>query len=216
VPRTLTIKRVELYFENNRPEITVDKDYKKLKAYAKIFFTYSGLLEGYWEVDGRIVSRVSEHLTTGNAAILETPDALQLPTFDPGTHVVKFVITSPSEKMLPVPALLYFVTAQGVQRSQTVLKPIMPAEGASLKYEPATFVWEKFANNATYIIQFYKDSSSKPLFSACTMDVSYKLPSVLFHEIFKPGMKYYWRVKGSDSKEEAESPLSEFRFRTMK
>jgi hypothetical protein len=92
----------------------------------------------------------------------------------------------------------------------------MPAEGAFLKYEPPTFSWEKFTDSATYIVQFYKTPASTPLFSACTMDVSYKLPSTLFREIFKPGMKYYWRVKGSGSKEEAESPLREFRFKTIK
>jgi hypothetical protein len=213
---SLTIKRIELYFQNNRPEITVDKDYQKLKAYAKVTFAYSGLLEGYWEVDGRIVSRVNQHLTTGNVALLETPDAMQLPTFDPGTHVVKFVVTSPSGKMLPVPSMLYFVSAQGAQRSQASFKAIMPSEGASLKYEPAVFTWEKLANNTTYIVQFYKEPGSAPLFSASTMNVSYKLPSVIFRKTFKPGMKYYWKVKGSSGKEEAESPLREFRFKTNK
>lgn len=216
VPPPLTIKRVELYFENNRPEITVDKDYQKLKVYAKITFAYSGLLEGYWEVDGRILSRVSEHLTTGNIVLLETPNTLQLPTFDPGTHVVKFVITSPSERMLPTPSLLYFVTAQGLQRSQSVLKLIKPAGEASLKYEPLMFTWDKHTVNSTYIIQFYRESTLTPLFSACTMDTSYKLPSSLFREIFKPGTKYYWKVKASSGKGEAESPLQEFRFKTTK
>jgi hypothetical protein len=216
VSQPLTIRRIELYFENNRPEITVDKDYQKLKAFAKITFAYSGLLEGYWEVDGRIVSRVSEHLTAGNTALLETPDAAHLPTFDPGTHIVKFVVTGPSNKALPVPSLLYFVTAQGERRSQTVFKPIMPSDGASLKYEPLTFVWEKLATNTTYFVQFYKEPASKPIFSAYTMNVSYKLPSTIFRKIFKPGMKYYWKVKASSGKEEAESPLREFRFKTNK
>jgi hypothetical protein len=212
---SLMIKRIELYFQNNLPEITVDKDYQKLKAYAKVTFAYSGLLEGFWEVDGRIVSRVSQHLTTGNVALLETPDAMQLPTFDPGTHVVKFVVTSPSGKM-PVPSMLYFVSAQGVQRSQASLKAITPSEGASLKYEPAVFAWEKLTNNTIYIVQFYKEPASAPLFSASTMNVSYKLPSAIFRKTFKPGMKYYWKVKGSSGKEEAESPLREFRFKTNK
>jgi hypothetical protein len=215
VSQPLTIKRIELYFDNNRPEITVNKDFEKLKAYAKITFAYSGLLEGHWEVDGRIVSRVSEHLTAGNVVLLQTSDALRLPTFDAGTHVVKFVITRPSEKMLPVPSLLYFVTAQGAQRSQAALKTTMPSEGASLRYEPAVvFTWEKLTDNATYIIQFYKDPVSTPIFSSCTTDISYKLPSALFRKVFKPGMKYYWRVKGSSGKEEAESPLREFSFKT--
>jgi hypothetical protein len=78
------------------------------------------------------------------------------------------------------------------------------------------FAWESFAPNTTYIIQFYKEPASKPLFSACTMDVSYKLPSVLFRKLFKPGIKYYWRVKGNSGKVEAESPLREFMFRTVK
>lgn len=215
-PVSLTIKRVELYFENNRPEITVEKDRQKLKAFAKLAFASSGLLEGYWEVDGRIISRVSEHLTSGNTVVLETSDAVQLPTFDPGTHVVKFIITNPLEKTLPTPSLLYFVAVQGFQRSQDALKLVKPTGDASLKYEPPTFIWERFTINATYIVQFYKDPSSTPLFSACTMDVSYKLPSVVFRELFKPGMKYYWKVKGNDGKKEAESTLQEFRFKTIR
>lgn len=86
----------------------------------------------------------------------------------------------------------------------------------SLKYEPQTFTWDKLAANATYIIRFYKRFASTPLFSACAMNTSYKLPSAVFREIFKPGMKYYWKVKGSGGKEEAESPLREFRFKTIK
>jgi len=214
----LTIKRIELYFENNRPEITVDKDHQKLTAFAKVTFASSGLLEGYWEVDGRILSRVNMHLTKGNTVLIKTPDALQLPTFGPGTHVVKLVITNPLAKALPTPMMLYFVTAQeGGQRSRTTLKTVAPQEGVSLKYEPMIFIWEKLANDdTTYIIQFYTDPSSTPFFSACTMNTSYELPDSLFRNMFKPGTRYYWKVKGSSDKEEAESSLKEFRFVAVK
>jgi len=213
----LTIKRIELYFENNRPEITVEKDHRNLNAFAKVTFASSGLLEGYWEVDGRILSRVNMHLTKGNTVLLKTPDTLQLPTFDPGTHVVKFVITNPLEKALPTPMMLYFVTAQeGGQRSRTTLKTVAPQDGVSLKYEPMTFIWEKLANNPTYIIQFHTDPSSTPFYSACTMNTTYELSGSLLRNMFKAGTRYYWKVKGGSDKEEAESSLKEFRFTTAK
>ena len=210
----LTIQRVELYFDNNRPEITVDKNYQKLKAFAKITFENSGLLEGHWEVDGRILSQVSEHLTTGNIVILETPDIPPLPTFDPGTHVGRLVITDPSGITFPMPSMFYFVTGKDVGEATVALKLLTPKENSSLAYKTLTFTWEKLTPKATYIIQFYKDPAAASLFSACTMGTSYVLPEVVLRELFMPGGKYYWSVKGNDGKTQGESMLRKFRFVT--
>jgi len=216
IPPQLVVRRIELYFDNNRPEITIDKSYQRLKAYAKITFQYAGLLEGYWEVDGRIISRVSEHLTTGNTVILETPEVPPLPTFDPGTHVVKFIVTNPADKTFPLPSMLYFVTAQGSTNPQTALKLLSPVDKAFLKYGPPIFSWEKLGAKATYTVQFYRDPASTPFFSALTTDTSYTLPYAVLRDVFKPGVKYYWRVKGGEDRVEGESPLREFRFRRSK
>jgi hypothetical protein len=213
VPPLLDIKRVELYFENNRPEITVAGDAQKLKAFAKITFQSAGLLEGHWEVDGRIISRVSEHLSTGNTVILETPDIPGLPTFDAGTHVVKFVITSSLARVFPLPSILYFVSVKDNATSPQPIELRAPNDKSSLAYIVPTFNWERFTAKTTYIIEFYKDQKSPPIFSACTMDTSYVVPQAVFWNLFPPGEQYYWRVKGSDSKTQGESPFREFGFK---
>ena len=213
VPPLLDVKRIELYFKNNRPEITVTGDAQKLKAFAKITFQYAGLLEGHWEVDGRIISRVSEHLSTGNTFILETPDIPGLPTFDAGTHVVKFVITSSLARVFPLSSLLYFVAAKEGPVSHVSLKLRSPEDKSSLAYSVPTFNWEQLTGKTTYIVEFYKDPKSTPIFSACTMDTSYTLPQVIFWNIFAPGEEYYWRIKGSDSNTQGESSIHRFRFK---
>ena len=58
------ITRLQLYFENKKAETTVMR-HQPLKAYADISFVGSGLLQGYWEVDGRIISNVKTHLIYG-------------------------------------------------------------------------------------------------------------------------------------------------------
>ncbi|HEX2966496.1 MAG TPA: hypothetical protein VHO84_11965, partial [Syntrophorhabdaceae bacterium] len=202
------------YFGNKRPEITVEKNHEKLIAFASITYENSGLLEAHWEVDGRIVSRVSQYLTYGNKYTFKTPDMAGLPTFDPGTHIVRFVVTAPGGTGLVAPSLLYFVTAQGVQQSRGVLKLIDPSERAFLKYAPLEFTWEPVGGNPTYIIQFYKQKTDTPLFSACTRDTNYRLPPLVVKRFFKSGVKYFWKVKGSNEKEEAESTVREFSFRS--
>ena len=106
---SLEITRVELYFENHRAEITTERNFPRLKAYALVRSTGSGLLQGYWKVDNQILSQVSQQVTAGQTVILETPEVPPLPTFNPGTHQVRFEITSPSTT-IPLPRALYFVT----------------------------------------------------------------------------------------------------------
>jgi subtilisin family serine protease len=104
------IKKIELYFENKKPEITVERNYP-LKAFADISFTGSGLLQGYWEVDGRVLSRINQHFTYGRSGILQTPDVPSLPTFEPGVHIIRLVITKP-EIQIALPSIAYFVASQ--------------------------------------------------------------------------------------------------------
>ena len=47
----LKIERMSIYFENDRPEITVKRNYP-LRAYVEIEYSGNGLLIGQWEVEG--------------------------------------------------------------------------------------------------------------------------------------------------------------------
>ena len=192
---TFDIQRIELYFENRRADITIKRNYPDLKAFADIKFSGSGLLQGYWEVDGRILSHVNQHLTFRGSITLQTPQIPPLPTFDTGTHIVKFAITNPT-KGVPLPSILYFVTPADFKGSPIAIKLISPADKSLLENTPVKFEWTKLDSKSTYVIQFYEKPESKPMFSLYLHDSSYTLPKSVLKRIFVPGKKYYWKVKG--------------------
>lgn len=208
----LRITRLQLYFENKKAETTIKKNQPAHKAFADIKFVGSGFLRGYWEVDGRILSNVYKHLIYGKSITLETPDIPSLPTFETGTHRVRFVITSPVPEIV-LPEAIYFVTAD---EFKTVLpiKLISPEHRAEKPYAPFTFTWEQKGNNVIYLIEFLEEGGNLPIFSAYTKTPDYKLPQLLFQSIFDPGKTYHWRVKGFDdeSKMAAESSMNTFTF----
>jgi len=214
-PRTnLSIQRIELYFENRRADTTVMRDFPNLKAFADVTFTGSGLLQGYWQVDGRILSYVNQNLTFGGRITIQTPKTPPVPTFDTGSHVVKFVITNPPAGM-PLPAILYFVKAAEFKGSPIAIKLVSPSDESMLEYGPVKFEWGKTNTLSTYSIQFYEDPKSKPVFSFSTNNASYAFTESYLKKIFSPDRKYYWIVKGCGTGEETgESVMRWFKFKT--
>ncbi|GAB4486185.1 MAG: hypothetical protein OHK006_13650 [Thermodesulfovibrionales bacterium] len=186
------INRMELYFENRRPEITVERNTQKLKAFVDLRFTGSGLLEGYWEVDGRILSQVVQHLTYGRSVTLQIPEIPGLPTFDEGTHAVRFIITRPATDM-QFPTIIYYVTARTVKLGPPV-RLTSPAEGFGAGPGPITFTWATPEGAAVFLISFYEKPDETPIYSALTKEPAYTLPEGVIKLNFKPGHQYFWRV----------------------
>jgi len=209
------VRRIELYFENRRAEITVERNYPNLRAYADIKFVGSGLLQGYWEVDGRVLSHVNQHFTFGKSVTLQTPGIPPLPTFDTGTHIVRFVITNPAVE-IPLPEILYFITP--AEHKKTIgIRLIAPENNSAPEYSSLRFEWERLSKTTLSLIQFFDKPDSMPVFSAYTKDAFYMLPEPVLRTIFSPGQKYYWQVKGFDAKNDiiAESPVHGFTFKKL-
>jgi hypothetical protein len=208
-----SINRIALYFENRRPDITVQRN-QPIKVFADINYTGSGLLQGYWEVDGRILSYVNQHLISGNTLTLQAPATPLFPTFDPGTHVVKFVITNPF-KTVPMPSIVYFVAPSEYAGKSIAIKIISPKDKSVIEYAPVTFTWEGFQTDASYSIQFYDSSKEEKLvFSMCVIGSSSTLSGDVLKRIFAPNRKYYWKIKGcSADNDYGESQLGEFTFK---
>ena len=147
---SFNIRRIVLYFDNRRPETVVERN-GQVRAYADIGFVGSGLLQGHWEVDGRILSHVNQHLTFGGSTTLQTLAIPPLPTFDPGTHVVRFIITNPVAGITP-PSILYFVIPEDATCSLESIRPVEPPDGIEAAYAPLRFAWEKGAESRIYLI----------------------------------------------------------------
>lgn len=204
------ITRLQLYFENGRAEVTVKRNQPALKAYAEIRFTGSGFLRGYWEVDGRILSYVNTNLVYGRNVTIETPEAPLIPTFVTGTHILKFIITSPSGEV-PMPEAIYFVTAEEFRTIFSLLLT-SPTDRSMIDYSPPTFRWEGRDETVTYLLEFLEEIDGKPIFSAYAKKSDYSLPPSVLKSLFSPGKTYLWRVKGFDAENNVAGESSLFRF----
>ncbi len=207
------IRRLELYFANRRAETTVPRNEPGLAAFADINYAGTGLLEGHWEVDGRNIQPVIIQLGAAGSVSLRTPEIPSLPTFDPGTHVVRFVITSPAIGAV-LPAIVYFVTPDESRKRLWPIGRLQPEKGTLWEYAPLKFEWEKPSGGALFLVQYFDDPAGRPVFSALTRESFYLLPKPVFGDVFKPGRKYYWKITGFDAESNAvgESPLLDFSF----
>jgi hypothetical protein len=209
-----SIKRIELYFDGmqKRNEIMVDRNFKGLKAYADLYYNGSGFLNGYWEVDGLIIERVNRFVPTGGKVTLSTPNVPDLPTFDPGYHIVKFIVTNPATSF-EVPEMVYWVkgTEEPVIRALALIKP---ADGMDIPTD-FLFEWEKTEKASVYLISFARVEDKKVCFSALTRDASYRIPPSVLAEYLSPGGKYLWLVKGFDTENNiiAESGIQSFNLK---
>lgn len=210
----LRITRMQLSFENERAEITVKRNQPGLKARVDIRFDGSGLLRGYWEVDGRVLSNVTQNLVYGNAIRLTTPEIPFLPTFVDGTHRVRFVITQPVQE-IEFPQAIYYVTADEAAATLVPLRLAAPPDFAEADFGPLAFQWNAIPGAAMYLVEFYRTGEELPAFSAYTKELGYTLPDQVLKDVFAAGKGYVWKVRGYDEagNQLAESAVNSFSFR---
>jgi len=206
------INRIELYFENNRPEITLQRNQRPPKLYAKIQFSGSGYLRGYWEVDGFRRYLVSRHLRVGPTEVFTYPQVPPLPTFEPGTHRVRFVITRPRMD-IEFPTALYYVTAEeAVRKAEIAL--VRPEDQGTVAYAPVDFRWKEEPRAAVYLLELYSKGSGTRVYSAYSKDGSYRLKPEALQRHFTPGHAYRWQVIGFNERNQpvAQSTRATFSF----
>ncbi len=194
----LTINRVSLYFQNRKAETTVKRN-EKLYAFVDISFSGSGLLKGYWEIDGHMAApRVFKYITYGTKVTLKTPDTSQINTFETGTHFIKFVITSP-QPAFEMPKAIYYVSGQPAEEVSSI-KLLSPRNNDSIEVkedEPVQFIWKNKDGTYFYLLEFFQEDSEKPVFSAYTKSSAYSMPPYIARHYFNKG-KYRWLVIGFD------------------
>jgi hypothetical protein len=205
------LERMELAFENHRPEIVVQRGADGLAARALLRFTGAGMLRAYWEVDGRVlVPPVSRYLNLGDSADLVSP---VLPTYDPGTHTVRCVVTSPVPPW-PLPEIIYVVRPSDAPPKALAIRLAGPGPDETLPYQPALFRWDGGGEGVVYLVQFYPADGEAPVFSAWTRAREYRLPELLYRNLFLAGGRYRWKVSAYNAEENlaGESPAAAFGF----
>jgi hypothetical protein len=97
----LQVQELRLHFENNKTRAAIGKDQPPPKIYEKNNSTGSGLLKGYWEVNGRRATRVFHYKITGGGITLVYPqDTYPLSNLLPGSNRIRFVISEPRSKLI--------------------------------------------------------------------------------------------------------------------
>ncbi len=211
----LRITRMRLFFEDsNRPRTVVSRSSRDLEAVAEISFTGTGLLKGYWEVDGRILKRVQKNLRFSKKLTLKTPDVPPLPTYAEGPHRVRFVITSPAQGIsFPV---AYYDVVEDKKSGRRVVVLLLPEDESILKFSETRFSWEQDDGAVTYLVSFFDQDAQdeKPLFSAYSKTKTYDLPTKILEKFFERGAAYKWLVIGlsDDGGVVSESRVKHFRF----
>jgi hypothetical protein len=192
-----SIQRMELFFTNNRRgETTVRRNEAGLRAAASILYSGSGLLQGRWEIDGRVIGRVFQHLTFGGALTLEMPAGITLPTFDPGSHTVQLIIENPTVAFR-MPVLVYFVTPD---EAPGPIRLMLPRADDVIPYGPARFEWEGSSAASIYLVRFLKRPENAQIFSAYTAYPYYPLKETALRLFFASGGSYLWEVLALDDK----------------
>jgi len=211
-----SIDRIELKFRNNRSEITVKKHEPDLGLNAKINFSGSGLLKGYWEVDGFKRQSVFKHLSIGPSVIFPYPKIPSLPTYTPGNHRVRFVITQPALN-ITFPKALYFVENRKFIKEESIAL-IYPQKDKNISFEPFLFKWQPVKNAQLYLISLFaqnrKDikNTKEHIYSAYTKNSQYELVPRVLKSHFSPEQDYLWQVQGFNDQNEIVAQSKQQRF----
>jgi hypothetical protein len=187
------ISRLELAFPDGKGQATVRRNEQGLRATATLTTVGSGLLQGFWEVDGRPLLPIERHVTFGQVVTIETPAIPALPTFDPGTHLLRFVVTTPGVSF-NLPTLVYTVTPEEGRPIQ--LQGPLPQ--AILPYAPASFGWHAQSGAGHYELRFMA-ADGTPVFAALTKTPDYRLTDLALRKFFAPGSRYLWQVTAFDA-----------------
>lgn len=188
-----TITRLELEFLDGKGQTTVRRNDQGLKAKAIITTRGTGLLQGYWEVDGRPFPPIEQYITFGQTVNIETPDIPPLPTYDVGDHLLRFVVTEPVLQF-SLPTLVFTVTPEEGRPIQ--LKSPLPR--AMLTYAPARFSWNSQSGVGHYELRFLTQDRQM-VFAAVTKQPHYSLSELALRRYFTPAASYFWHVEAYDA-----------------
>ncbi len=194
----LSITHLQLAFENGRPETTVKRNQPGLRVVATISFDGSGLLSGYWEVDGRLLASVNKHLVYGQSIQLTSPAIPFLPTFVEGSHRVRLVITNPALD-ITFPEAIYYVTGEESHAARAPIRLVSPRNHAEVSFAPQEFTWESVGLEVFYLIELFDKGDQDRISAAYTKLPAYNLPEAILQEKFRPGQAYRWQVKSYDA-----------------
>lgn len=189
----LEIKRLETLFDTGKPQVTLQRNQPAPELSTIISYSGSGYIRGYWEVDGNREQYFFKQLSIGPQEVISYPKIPGLSTYQPGSHVVRFVITKPAMD-IDFPKVVYYVTEQAYI-TETEIEILTPGSGEALPFQPMTFSWQSIPKTEVYMVHIFSEEE-QPIFSAYSAKNSYELRKEILDRFLKPDHRYYVEVQG--------------------
>ncbi len=196
----VNLEIAEITLDNGKYYKVVPKNSKAIRAQLKMKMRGTGIVSGYWIVDGQAVFFFNETAYQGQVKTIFTPEIPGLPVSDPGMHTITVQLTRPENGQVLFPTLRYFVLPY-----ENVIAVLAPQDGAIVKEDEETvFSWERILGGSYYRIAF-----SNSLFSLlrndptvkwreCPERFSYTPDEEAWGEVLR-NQWTYWKVRAVDS-----------------
>jgi hypothetical protein len=145
----VNLEIAEITLDNGKYYKVIPKNSKDIRAQLKMKMRGTGIVSGYWIVDGQPYQFFNETVYQGQIKIIITQEVPGLPVFDPGMHTVTVQLTRPADEVV-FPTMRYFVLPYENQ-----IATLTPRDGAIIKEdEMAEFSWESALGGSYYQIAF--------------------------------------------------------------
>jgi PKD repeat protein len=147
---SVALEAAEIALDNGKYYQVVPRNSKAIRARLQMKMRGTGIVSGYWIVDGQPSYFFNETAYQGQVKTIPTPEVPGLPTFDPGMHTITLQLTRPSTTVAVFPTLRYFVLPY-----ENIIALLGPNDGAVLKEDAvASFSWERALGGSRYQIAF--------------------------------------------------------------
>lgn len=146
----VNLEIAEIRFDNGKYYKVVSKNSKYIRAVLRMKMRGTGIISGYWEVDGHPFEFFTEVVSQGQLKEIYTREVPGIPTIDPGIHTVTIRLTRPADIIVQFPVLKYFVLPY-----ENIVKTQTPVDGFIAKDdEIPEFSWEATRGANKYQITF--------------------------------------------------------------
>jgi PKD repeat protein len=196
----VNLEIAEITLDNGKYYKVVPKNSKNIRAKLNMKMRGTGIVSGYWIVDGQPYQFFNETVYQGQIKTILTREIPGLPAFDPGMHTVTVQLTRPAGEPVVFQTLRYFVLP-----FENEIAVLTPRDGAIMRENHVTeFTWESAPGGSYYQIA-YADSllpllanDEKQIWLDCPERFSFT-PDARTWGAIRRNQWTYWKVRALDS-----------------
>jgi PKD repeat protein len=196
----VNLEIAEISLDNGKYYKVVPKNSKDIRALLRMKMRGTGIVSGYWMIDGQPFELFSEVVYQGQIKEIFTRNIPGIPTLDPGMHTLTMQLTRPSETAVTFPILKYYVLPY-----ENKVELVSPQDALVVKEkEIPQFAWEQAKGGSHYQIAFSNylypilGNSNNLQWIDLKTSLNYT-PEPEVWKLIKRNRWTYWKVRALDS-----------------